>query len=122
ACAGGKGRVKRAQRRYTAATVTAPAASPWQIPVCVRGPKTRACTLVTEPTAELALPSCPAWLMANADGAGYYVATYTPALRDRLVAAGKELTPPEQLAIVNDPRGGMRAGPLAARAPPPPRH
>jgi hypothetical protein len=62
----------------------------WSIPVCVRyasgkGAR-RACTLLTgeQATIPIDAPSCPAWVIGNADGLGYHVAC-TPAA---LVASG----------------------------------
>jgi alanyl aminopeptidase len=50
----------------------------WQVPVCARfasaDPTGETCTLLTEAEGNLALdaPTCPDWVLPNADGAGYY--------------------------------------------------
>ena len=64
----------------------------WQIPVCARfadGAEIReACTLLADREGVLPLDasSCPAWVMPNADAAGYYRWSLAPADRQRLAA------------------------------------
>ena len=85
----------------------------WQIPVCVRwgagkggGAGGRACTLMKERAATLALPEakrCPDWVMLDAENAGYYHAGYTGAALDGLLrAGGKQLTLAERLSVIRD--------------------
>ena len=89
------------------------AVTTWQIPVCVRwgagkAGETggRACTLMKERTATLALPEarqCPAWVMLDAGNAGYYHAGYTgAALGALLKGGGKQLTVAERLSVIRD--------------------
>ncbi len=103
-CDGTAASLHLAQRRALPAGVAAPTEQRWHVPVCVRtgtgkGPGTRTCALLTTAEADVALPGrCPRWLVANADGAGYYRSTVTgaigappPALltrRERLRAIG----------------------------------
>jgi hypothetical protein len=66
----------------------------------------RACTLLEARTASLALPAslgCPAWVVLNDGGLGYYRVAYTPGLRKKLRAmpAGA-LSAEEQVAIASD--------------------
>src|SRR5262249_51578063 len=77
-----------AQRRYLPPGAPAPAeGKPWTLPVCVvydkAGGRGEACTMLTQPTGELALPpagkACPRWVMPNVNGRGYYRSSYTPA-------------------------------------------
>lgn len=77
----------------------------WQIPVCAKVPDGKStqevCTLLTGEEGTLPLPGskCPAWVMPNAGGAGYYVMSMPPADLKRLTAkAWKELSGPERLA------------------------
>jgi len=59
-----------------APAVPAKAAAPWPVPVCVRTPAGRSCTLLKTAYGSIALKdrSCPAWFAPNAEGAGYYKA------------------------------------------------
>jgi alanyl aminopeptidase len=92
----------------------------WTIPVCWRadGVVTR-CTLLDTASQEIALPhnsACPAWIVLNAGGAGYYRTDWTAAqivaianVLDRLTAA-ERLTLAYDLAIQKD-----RAAPVFKR-------
>ncbi|HMK74091.1 MAG TPA: M1 family metallopeptidase, partial [Myxococcaceae bacterium] len=77
ACAPGKpAELRLSQERLLPLGTTGTAAAPWQVPVCARwssgGKDRQACTLMTGPTATLALdgPSCPAWVIPNVAYAG----------------------------------------------------
>ncbi|HSK05553.1 MAG TPA: M1 family aminopeptidase, partial [Kofleriaceae bacterium] len=127
ACSGGKATVELAQRRYVPpGAPTAPAGTPWTLPICVAydrgGARGEACTVLDRPTGALALPAapgpagaaaCPRWVMPNAGGRGYYRSAYTTAqvsaLRDE---AWPALTWPERRALYFDvsqaaTRGGL---------------
>ena len=89
----------------------------WNIPVCVaatagNGASSRACTLIREPTAELALPdaACASAIVPNADGAGYYRFSMPGAEWDALLAAFQRLPASEQLATIDSLRGSYLAG------------
>jgi alanyl aminopeptidase len=87
----------------------------WQIPVCVRTPEGRSCTLLSEREGNLDLKSCPAWVALN-DG-GYYRALPSPALVDKLEHVGlPQLTAPEKLALLSDLNALVRAGKLELSA------
>jgi alanyl aminopeptidase len=109
-CAPGKPpRLKFSQQRYLplgSPGATPPAPQLWNIPVCVRQPGGQACALVTDAEATMALPagkSCPSWVMANADGNGYYRVFYQGDLLQRLLHdGGKILTVPERLGVLGD--------------------
>ena len=80
----------------------------WKVPVCVAVPdgdrrKTH-CTLLSEATGELALgASCPAWVLPNVDGAGYYLGKLQPEALSSLLDKGwAHLSRPERLAVVGD--------------------
>jgi alanyl aminopeptidase len=82
ACTNGRARLSLGQRRYTAQESTA-AEQRWQIPVCARygsGSASRtACTLLAGREGSLDLGSgCPAFVVANAGGRGYYLPAYSP--------------------------------------------
>jgi cytosol alanyl aminopeptidase len=71
-------RVSLTQERYLPLGSTGDRAQTWRVPVCMafdagQG-RERVCTLLSDGRARLELPaaSCPAWLMPNDDGTGYY--------------------------------------------------
>ena len=89
----------------------------WQIPVCAKVPDGKAtqeaCTLLTGPEGSLPLPTakCPAWVMPNADAAGYYVLSMPPADMKKLTtAAWKHLDAPERIAVVHALRTSWTRG------------
>ncbi|MFO0588035.1 MAG: M1 family metallopeptidase [Polyangiaceae bacterium] len=89
----------------------------WQIPVCAKVPDGKgtkeACTLLTTTEGSLPLPTttCPAWVMPNADAAGYYVFSMPPADMKKLATAGyKDLTRAERLALVHALRTSWTRG------------
>jgi alanyl aminopeptidase len=103
-------RVALGQERYVPPGAEAPeAGQPWIVPVCVAydrgGARGEACTLLDAPVGSLALdePACPAWVMPNAWGRGYYRTAYTEdqvtALRDQ---AWPVLAPAEREAVMFD--------------------
>ena len=97
----------------------------WQIPVCVRVPDGKTtketCTLLTGPEGSLPLPTstCPAWVMPNAEAAGYYVFSMPPADMKKLTtAAYKDLSATERLAVVHALRTSFSRGtPIAETLP-----
>jgi len=74
-CEGGRGKVTLTQKRFFNAA-DQPSAQTWKMPVCLKWQDGATCTLVDAATKEVALPACPAWLLANADAAGYYHVRY----------------------------------------------
>ncbi|MBA3456086.1 MAG: ERAP1-like C-terminal domain-containing protein [Deltaproteobacteria bacterium] len=88
------------------------------IPVCVRYPGAgdqRACALVSKLT-EIALPaatSCPAWIVGNEDGRGYYQTAGPASL---LLPPATMIRPAERLAIGDDLAGGVRRGEVTIAA------
>jgi alanyl aminopeptidase len=106
-----------AQERYKPTGSKIDPKRTWQIPVCVRwgaGEATgRDCTLLTQPTGELALSAtkCPDWVMPNEAGLGYYRMNPQGTLLDALLAhADSALTLPERVALVNDINALVTAG------------
>jgi alanyl aminopeptidase len=110
-CTAGKGHLELAQSRWHSAGAPAGTDEKWSIPVCVRTDAGEACTLLTEPTGTLELPTCPAWVMPNAGAAGYYRFTQPTEdlahLRDR---GTSHLTTAERLALVHDLDAAFRSG------------
>ncbi len=82
----------------------------WQLPVCARWSGGRACGLLTTRTGSLELGTrrCPADLLANAGGTGYY---HVLAEQQRMLAdGGRRLTPQERLAALQDMNALAHAG------------
>ena len=118
-CAQGKEpRLALAQQRYLPLGAGKPegGAQKWQIPVCVRwsagGEEGRTCTLLTEPSAEVALTgakACPDWVLPNDGAAGYYRTLLpVPAFEKLLKARG--VTVPERMQVAADLRALAGAG------------
>ncbi len=91
----------------------------WQVPVCARwssaGQQHRACTLMTTPTATLALPggACPSWVLPNAGYAGYYRLALQGTLLKTLVTRGRSaLSTAEMVGLLGDVNALVAAGRL----------
>jgi len=89
----------------------------WQIPICARykaGSEVKtACTLMTEREATLPLDaaSCPAWVMPNAGGLGYYRWSLPREALKQLAEKGyPDLTAPERLSFAESLRSGAVNG------------
>jgi alanyl aminopeptidase len=109
-CDGGAPTLDLSQKRALPLGSTGSTAKIWQIPVCARytdaGGTHRECTLMTEASMQWKLSEakgCPTWLMANADGAGYYRTRYESAQLHALLAdGGAHLSAPERVAVLGD--------------------
>ncbi|HEX6836718.1 MAG TPA: M1 family aminopeptidase [Polyangia bacterium] len=77
-CDGGAAKVTLTQKRFFNAA-DQPSSQLWKVPVCLKWQDGTTCTLLDSATKEVALSSCPTWLMANADAAGYYHVRYDAA-------------------------------------------
>jgi alanyl aminopeptidase len=107
--AGGPAVLGLSQRRWVPAGAGPVSGEPrWHVPVCVAVPdgkrrKTH-CTLLDQATGELALGAkCPAWLLPNADGAGYYLGVLGAEPLAALLERGwARLSQGERLALVGD--------------------
>jgi len=113
-CSPGRARLALSQRRHAAQGDDVPAQQ-WQIPVCARYGDGRAsqtaCTLLTEPKGELDVGrACPAYVVANAGGRGYYLPAYDADLLARLARHRDALTPAEYASVLYDLRALVRAG------------
>ncbi|HEY6842245.1 MAG TPA: M1 family metallopeptidase, partial [Chthoniobacterales bacterium] len=78
-CGTGKSKLQLSQERFLPHGSQGSSKQTWSIPICLRYPmgseSRRSCTLITETAAAVDLAeaaSCPAWVYANADAAGYY--------------------------------------------------
>jgi puromycin-sensitive aminopeptidase len=104
-CRASRAVVTLRQERYFAdskagAAVTSPL---WNIPVCLRQSTagTR-CEVVDEKTESLQLESCPQWLTANANGAGYYRAALPESMLTVLTSAISKLPVVERVSLLSD--------------------
>jgi aminopeptidase N len=111
-CAADTGAMSMSQTRYLQLTQSSAArAEQWDIPACVRLPdRTSQCEPLDTNSGKMTLAGCPAWVMGNADGLGYYRVGY-PAEMVRAIAAHlTALTPAERLSLLADERALVRAG------------
>ena len=120
-CEAGKtARVSLRQQRYRpqgSPGATQPAAQIWHIPVCVRHPDGRSCTLLKQETGDIELTDakgCPAWIVGNAEAMGYYRVHHQGDLLPRLLRdGGKALSLPERVAVIGDVSALVRGGQMA---------
>ena len=93
----------------------------WQVPLCAKYPAGHGvqmkCMLVSPLGGELALDKasgCPAWVLANADEAGYYHTIYEGDLLPRLLKNFDRLNFGEKLGLVDDLIHLLQGGRVAA--------
>ncbi len=114
----GGNRYRFRQRRYATAGTEVPPAS-WRVPLIVRyrdsaGVKTWSGELTSE-TLEATLPAsgAVAWMMPNAEAAGYYRFALPERELDALLgAAGSDLTPAERIGLVGNLQALLQSGSL----------
>ncbi|MGZ3416899.1 MAG: M1 family metallopeptidase [Polyangiales bacterium] len=84
----------------------------WQLPMCARTPEGETCALLTKPEEKVALPGkCPAWVLPNADAAGYFrFAMPKENLAALLGKAWPKLSTRERLAVENAVHVGWSRG------------
>jgi aminopeptidase N len=116
-CDGGKARVTLAQRRFFADGKARGATARWHVPVCLKygsdGGVAEECVELTQATQDVTLPSCPRWVMPNADGAGYYRTRYDRAsLRALAGVFDSALTVRERVQLAGDVAAVTDAGEL----------
>jgi aminopeptidase N len=114
-CTGNSTKVSISQRRYFYDRTAFNAGSDqlWQIPVCMRTPQATAaqCQLLTKKEDTFAIPGCPAWVLANAGGTGYYRSGYRPAaVRALAQDAESGMTPLERIILLTDTWAAVRVG------------
>ncbi len=105
------------QERYLESGTPA-APQHWRTPVCVRTDAgSERCTLLEGATGELPLEGakCPAWVLANAGGRGYYRVRYSPADATKLLL-GAPLSVAERVAVASDVASLASRGDLPADA------
>jgi len=111
-------KVLLSQKRYRATGAANTPDQRWLVPVCVRHPGGKACKLLTDAPGELTLEdskTCPAWLLPNAGGLGYYRVDYQGDLLKKLLGdGGKALTIPERISVLGDVQALVTNGTLPA--------
>jgi aminopeptidase N len=117
-CDGGQRAVTLRQRRYLPFGAQAPEET-WRVPVCARYPKGGkdlgvACALLEGDTATVPIdaPSCPAWVMGNADARGYYHVAYTPDALRAALSTRAGLTLAERASALHDASALVSSGDL----------
>ncbi|MEM1416764.1 MAG: M1 family metallopeptidase [Myxococcota bacterium] len=121
ACSEGTATVTVRQSRYFPTGSTGDANQTWQIPMCLRyggeGEPATQCELLTEPEATITLPSCPAWVMPNAEGAGYFRFALDASSLEALTTRGwSKLSAREKLALADSLRAAFGNASLDAEA------
>jgi aminopeptidase N len=111
-CDAGKGAVTLTQKRFFN-SADQPSKALWKIPVCMKWDGGSSCTLFDTATKEVALPSCPTWLVANADAAGYYHVHYdAPSLAALRKVFASSLTVKERIELASDVGAEVEQGTL----------
>ena len=116
-CDAGGARLALKQSRFVPLGAKEMPAQSWQVPVCAKyeadGAVKEACTVLTAEAGTLALPAkrCPAWVLPNAEAAGYYrVGLDEAALTKVGAVAEKALTARDKLALASALRAGFDRG------------
>ncbi len=118
-CGEGAPALRLTQQRFLPLGSAGGGEQAWRIPVRVRydagGRAAEARILLAEKTGLLPLPggpACPAWVVANDRGTGYYLSAYEGDLLRPLLAGEVELSRPEELSVLRDARNLTRGGDL----------
>lgn len=122
ACAPGAAELRLKQSRFLPLGSTGSKDQRWQIPVCARyelatGVK-ETCLLLSEPTGVIGFEKgqCPAWVMPNAEAAGYYRFALARADLEKLRTRGyKKLSTRERYALATAMLAGFDNGTVTAK-------
>jgi len=119
-CEGGAPQVALAQKRYLPIGSSGTAEQSWRIPICLKydadGRVHNQCELLSDPrsTMRLEAKACPAWVMGNEDGNGYYRVAYRPATLERLLQSGTDqLSLAEKVGLLGDVNALVASGDMA---------
>jgi aminopeptidase N len=119
-CQGGRSEVSLTQARYLPSGAHAEAET-WKIPVCIRYERKgaapgRSCTLLegAHVTLPLDAPSCPAWVVGNADATGYYHVAYTDNALRAVLAHASGISVAERVDALGDAAALVDSGRLSA--------
>jgi cytosol alanyl aminopeptidase len=119
----GKPRLALEQKRYLPIGSPGAPNQMWQIPVCVKyeadGRVHSECDMMTDPRSSMVLTqakSCPAWVMGNDGGNGYYRVAYKDGMLARLLDGGAQhLSVPEKLSLLGEMKPLVDSGDVPAR-------
>jgi cytosol alanyl aminopeptidase len=108
-------RVTLSQERYLPLGSTGDRGRVWRVPVCMAydagNGRERHCALLSEARATVEMPTaCPAWLMPNDDGAGYYRFDLDATGWDALIEHADALNEREAQAMLGSLGAAFRAG------------
>jgi cytosol alanyl aminopeptidase len=122
ACSAGTAELRLKQSRFLPLGSTGNKDQRWQIPVCARyelqGKLQETCMLLSEPTGVIGFERgvCPAWVMPNAEGAGYYRFALAPADLEKLRTRGyKRLRARERFALAASVNAAFHSGAVSAK-------
>lgn len=122
-CEGRTPSLRIEQRRYLPLGSAASAQQSWGLPFCVRyrdgGQVREECSLVSQAKAIVPLKQagqCPAWVMPNAHGDGYYRFALAAAPARQLAAAFEQLDEREQRVYADSLEAAFKAGNIDAAA------
>ena len=109
-CGGTAPRLAVSQKRYLPIGSPGSTAQSWRIPVCVKfeadGKIRTECELMADPRSTMKLAaahSCPAWVMGNDGGNGYYQVAYGRGTLEKLLAGGvNQLGLAEKIGLLGD--------------------
>ncbi|WP_434384605.1 M1 family metallopeptidase [Melittangium boletus] len=121
-CAGKTPQVALSQSRFLPLGSQGDSARRWKVPLCVRyptpGAPERACTVLEAEQAVLPLPKaqgCPAWILPNAEGAGYFRTALDARMLGRLLSTdARALSRTERVALLGDVRALVNNGAMPA--------
>jgi aminopeptidase N len=112
-CKQGGATVELSQQRFQLEAARAPKASSeqvWTIPVCLHLPDgSTKCEVLESKQGSVTVPSCPAWVVANAGGRGYYRVAYPAAGVSALSKHAESLPAAERIALLGDEWSLVRA-------------
>ena len=112
-CAAGRGTLTLAQSSLRARSDAEPKPRTWSVPVCFRaaGAKEKQCTTLSTATADVALDTCPAYVVPNVDERGYYRSNLSRSLRTGLVEKGfATLSDGEKIGLLSSTYALFAAG------------
>lgn len=115
ACEGESATLTIQQSRYLPEGSTGSRESTWSLPVCVRTDQGQHCEVISEAQGTIALDHCPAWVMPNANGTGYYrFSMDRGALRALRMRGWRSLTAREKMAVADSLGAAFRSNQLSA--------
>ena len=117
--AGGPPKVTLAQERFLPLGSSGSRETYWQMPVCVEfgsgATAGRECQLIADPRQSIELKSaksCPAWVNANADAAGYYHVLYGQGMLAKIASKATDLNLAEKVDLVRNATALIAGGQL----------